>query len=299
MNHHSSLANRFLGIAVLLFSLTSGLAFGSMTGSDSAPAQIIRVTGIPDENPTELARKNQPLVDYLEKQLGVKVVYIPVVDYGAAVSALAAGKIDFAWLGGFTHVQARIMSGAEPVVQRDIDRQFQSVFIANTAANVNKVEDCRGKTFAFGSRSSTSGHLMPRYFMLTQLHIDPEKDLAGEPVYSGAHDATVKLVESGKIQCGVLNSEVWKRMSDENKFDKTKVKVVWTTGQYVDYVWTARKGLPAEIVAKFKAAFLALNPSNPDDKTILDLQGAHKFVVASPSDFDPLEKIGRDTGLIK
>jgi phosphonate transport system substrate-binding protein len=257
------------------------------------------LTGIPDENPTELARKNQPLVSYLEAKLGTKVTYVPVIDYGAAVSALVGGKIDFAWLGGFTHVQARIMAGAEPVVQRDIDRQFQSVFIANASANVKTPEDCRGKTFAFGSRSSTSGHLMPRYFMLTQLHLDPEKDLAGEPVFSGAHDATVKLVESGKIQCGVLNSEVWTRMSDENKFDKAKVKVVWTTPQYVDYVWTVRKGVPADTIAKFKAAFLALNPANPQDKIILDLQGARRFVTASPSDFDPLEKIGRRTGLIK
>jgi len=291
MNHHSGLAKRFLWVAGLLLGFTSG--------DVSAQIQVIRVTGIPDENPTELARKNQPLVEYLEKQLGAKVVYVPVVDYGAAVSALAAGKVDFAWLGGFTHVQARIMAGAEPVVQRDIDRHFQSVFIANAAANVKTVEDCRGKTFAFGSRSSTSGHLMPRYFMLTQLHINPDKDLAGEVVYSGAHDATVKLVESGKIQCGALNAEVWKRMSDDNKVDKAKVKVVWTTPQYVDYVWTVRKGVPAEIVAKFRAAFLALNPANPQDKTILDLQEANKFVIASPSDFDPLEKIGRDTGLIK
>ncbi len=291
MKAQSNLVQRCLWITGLLLSFMVEFA--------SAGDRVIKVTGIPDENPTELARKNQPLVNYLEKRLGTKVVYVPVVDYGAAVSALAAGKVDFAWLGGFTYVQARVMAGAEPVVQRDIDRQFQSVFIANVGANITMVEDCRGKTFAFGSRSSTSGHLMPRYFMLKQLHIDPEKDLSGEPVYSGAHDATVKLVESGKIQCGVLNSEVWQRMLSENKFDKTKVKVTWTTPQYVDYVWTVRKGVPADIVSKFREAFLLLNPSNPEDKIILDLQGGHKFVTASPADFDALETIGRSTGLIK
>ncbi len=280
---------------VFLFALC--LVVLSMSGA--ATDTVIRVTGIPDENPTELARKNQPLIDYLEKRLGAKVVYVPVVDYGAAVSALAAGKIDFAWLGGFTFVQAHLMSGAEPVVQRDIDRQFRSVFIANVGANIHKVEDCRGKAFAFGSRSSTSGHLMPRYFMLTLLHIDPEKDLAGQPVYSEAHDATVKLVESGKIQCGVLNSEVWKRMSDEGKFNRAAVKVIWTTPEYVDYVWTARKGVSPEIIKKFKEAFLSLNASDPQNKTILDLQGAHKFVEASPADYEALEKIGRNTGLLK
>jgi phosphonate transport system substrate-binding protein len=286
---------RFLLRKVFLLGLCMGFLASSATPADT----VIRVTGIPDENPTELARKNQPLIDYLEKRLGTKVVYVPVVDYGAAVSALAAGKIDFAWLGGFTFVQARILSGAEPVVQRDIDRQFTSVFIGNVAANINKLEDCRGKAFAFGSRSSTSGHLMPRHFMLTHLHIDPDKDLAGEPVFSQAHDATVKLVESGKIQCGVLNSEVWQRMSRDGKFDRTKVKVIWTTPEYVDYVWTARKGVSSDIIKKFKEAFLSLNAADPQDKVILDLQGARKFVAASPADYDPLEKIGRSTGLIK
>ena len=290
-----NLRKRSLLQSVLLLGLSLVLLAAS-----AAPAEtVIRVTGIPDENPTELARKNQPLVDYLEKRLGTKVVYVPVVDYGAAVSALAAGKIDFAWLGGFTFVQARILSGAEPVVQRDIDRQFTSVFVGNVAANINKLDDCRGKAFAFGARSSTSGHLMPRHFMLTQLHIDPEKDLAGEPVYSQAHDATVKLVESGKIQCGVLNSEVWQRMSRDGKFDRSKVKVIWTTPEYVDYVWTVRKGVSSDIVQKFREAFLSLNATNPQDKVILDLQGARKFVTASSADYDPLEKIGRSTGLIK
>jgi phosphonate transport system substrate-binding protein len=275
------------------------LCLGALSRSGAAADTVIRVTGIPDENPTELARKNQPLIDYLEKRLGAKVVYVPVVDYGAAVSALAAGKIDFAWLGGFTFVQAHLMSSAEPVVQRDIDRHFRSVFIANAGANISKVEDCRGKTFAFGSRSSTSGHLMPRYFMLTLLHIDPEKDLAGQPVYSDAHDATVKLVESGKIQCGALNSDVWKRMSEQGKFNPARVKLIWTTPEYVDYVWTARKGVSPEIIKKFKEAFLSLNAADPQNKIILDLQGAQKFVEASPADYEPLEKIGRNTGLLK
>lgn len=267
--------------------------------SSSPAAEVIRVTGIPDENPTELARKNAPLVALLEKHLGRRVTYIPVTDYGAAVSGLIAGKIDFAWLGGFTHVQARLMAGAKPVVMRDIDRKFQSVFIANARSNIHTVAECKGKTFAFGAKSSTSGHLMPRYFLLTQHKINADVDFAGMPVYSGAHDATVKLVESGKIECGVLNSEVWERMAAAGKVDKRRVSVIWTTPEYVDYVWTARKDLAPDLVAKFRDVFLGLDPTRPEDKAVLDLQGAHKFVPASPADFDAIEKVGRITGLIK
>jgi len=267
-------------------------------GTYSQAQETIRVTGIPDENPTELMRKNQPLVDYLEEQLGTKVKYIPVTDYGAAVSALVANKIDFAWLGGFTHVQARVLADAEPLIMRDIDREFKSVFIKHISADIKTPEDFKGKTFAFGSKSSTSGHLMPRYFMQTTLGIDPEKDLKGKPVFSGAHDATVKLVESGKIQGGALNFEVWNRMIKEGKVDTNKVKRVWTTPGYVDYVWTTRKSLDEELKKKFKDAFLNLDANKPKHRAVLRLQGANKYVTATKQDFDSIEKVARETGLL-
>lgn len=290
MQHTTPLSRRHaLTLAALL----------ALTAPAVQAEEVIRVSGIPDENPTELARKYQPLVDHLEKSLGVKVVYVPVIDYGAAVSALSAGKIDFAWLGGFTFVQAKVMAGARPVVMRDIDREFHSVFIANTASGINKPEDMRGKSFAFGAKSSTSGHLFPRYFLSTQFKIDADKDFAGAPIYSGAHDATVKMVESGKVQSGALNIEVWQRLVAGDKFDKSKVKAIWTTPAFVDYVWTARKDLPAATVQKFAQAFLSLDTSKPEDKAVLDLQGAKKFVPANVEDFAVIEQVGRSTGLLK
>lgn len=261
--------------------------------------EVIRISGIPDENPTELQRKYQPMVDYLEKKLGAKVVYVPVIDYGAVVSALAAGKIDFAWLGGFSFVQAKVMAGASPVVMRDIDRQFKSVFIAHVGMGIDKPEDLKGKTFAFGAKSSTSGHLFPRYYLDKNFAITPERDFNGQPMYSGAHDATVKLVESGKIQAGALNSEVWTRLIDGNKVDKSKVKVIWTTPEFVDYVWTARKDISPAMVKKFADAFLSLDANVPEQKAVMALQGAKKFVTANADDFDLVEKVGRSTGLLK
>jgi len=283
----------------LLTLAATAFTFATLAATPAHAEDVIRVSGIPDENPTELSRKYQPMVDMLQKQLGVKVVYVPVIDYGAAVSALAAGKVDFAWLGGFTHVQAKVLAGAKPVVMRDIDREFQSVFIANTAAGINKPEELRGKSFTFGSKSSTSGHLFPRHFLSTQFHIDADKDFAGAPLYSGAHDATVKMVESGKVQAGALNIEVWNRLLNGDKVDKAKVKVIWTTPPFVDYVWTARKDLPPATVQKFANAFLSLDANKPEDKAVLDLQGAKKFVVAKPEDFLVIEQVGRSTGLLK
>ena len=259
----------------------------------------IRVTGIPDENPTELQRKNAPLVEYLKQELGTEVTYVPVTDYGAAVQALAAGKIDFAWLGGFTHVQARSLAGALPLTMRGIDRDFKTVFVANTESGVEKVEDIRGKKMAFGSKSSTSGHLMPRHFMKTQFNLNVEADLEGAPMFSGAHDATAKVVESGKVHVGALNKQVWDRMVEQKKVDTNKVKLIWTTPGYVDYVWTAGKNVDAMMQDKFKQAFLKLDGENPKHQTVLALQGAKKFVGAAPQDFDAIESVARETGLLK
>jgi phosphonate transport system substrate-binding protein len=270
-----------------------------MFAMTASAEEVIRISGIPDENPTELQRKYKPMIDHLEKELGVKVVYVPVIDYGAVVSALGAGKIDFAWLGGFSFVQAKVLTGATPVVMRDIDRQFKSVFISNTASAINKPEDLKGKTFAFGAKSSTSGHLFPRYYLDKNYSINPERDFNGAPMYSGAHDSTVKMVESGKIQAGALNAEVWNRLVDSKKVDQTKVKVIWTTPEFVDYVWAARKGMDPALVKKFANAFLTLDANNPAEKAVLDLQGAKKFVPAHPNDFDLIEQVGRSTGLLK
>jgi phosphonate transport system substrate-binding protein len=271
------------------------------TAGSAAPAetQTYVVSAIPDENPTELQRKFQPLVDHLEKALGAKVSYVPVTDYGAAVTALAAGKVDFAWLGGFTHVQARHQAEVVPLCMRDVDREFKSVFFAAADAGIEKMEDLKGKSFAFGSKSSTSGHLMPRHFLTTQFSLNPEEDFAGAPVYSGSHDATIKMVESGKVHAGAANMLVWERLEREKTIDSAKVKVFWTTPGYVDYVWTARKAVPEDVRKKFTDAFLSLDMSKPDDAKVLQLQDAKKFVPASPSDFDAVEKVALSTGLLK
>ncbi len=275
-------------------------AEGPRGASASTPTlPTIRVTGIPDENPTKLSRAYAPLVALLEQKLGTKVVYVPVTDYGAAVQALIGGTVDFAWLGGFTHVLARNNAQVEPLAMREIDREFKSVFIANVRAKIASPADLRGKTFSFGSKSSTSGHLMPRYFLSSRYSIDPDKDFKGRPMFSKAHDATAKLVEAGRVDAGALNAQVWQRMVRQKQVDTSRVRVIWTTPGYVDYVWTARTAVPAAIRQRFKRALLELDASNPAHKEILELVGARRYVSAAASDFDAIERVARSVGLLK
>ncbi len=259
---------------------------------------VLRISAIPDENPTELQRKFSKVAAYLEKEVGVKIQYTAVTDYAAVVEALAAKKIDMAWLGGFTFVQARLRTGnAIPIVQRAEDEKFTSKFIASVTSGIKGLSDLKGKNFTFGSVSSTSGHLMPRYFLL-QNKIDPEKDFR-RVAFSGAHDATALQVESGRVDAGALNASVWEKLVREKKVDTGKVRVIWTTPPYYDYNWTVRGDLDPAIVKKLTAAFLKLDARNPAHKELLDLQRASKFVPTRPENYKGIEAAARSAGLLK
>jgi phosphonate transport system substrate-binding protein len=267
----------------------------------AAPASaqvVLRVSAIPDEAPTELQRKFAPLGKYLEAETGAKVEFIPVSDYAAVVESLAAKKIDMAWLGGFTFVQARLRTGnAVPIVQRAEDQAFTSKFIANAESGINSLNDLKGRTFSFGSVSSTSGHLMPRFY-LQQNGISPERDFK-RVAFSGAHDATALQVEAGKVDAGVLNASVWDKLLQEKKIDAGKVKVFYTTPPYFDYNWTVRGDLDPTLVRKITDAFLTLDPKNPAQKEILDLQRASRFVPTNLDNYKGIESAAREAGLIK
>ena len=269
----------------------------SVSSLAAQAADVLRVSAIPDEAPTELQRKFKPLGAYLEQELGMPVKFVPVSDYAAVVEGIAADRVDLAWLGGFTFVQARLKTGnAIPLVQREQDEKFTSKFIT-ADASVNSLQDLKGKTFAFGSVSSTSGSLMPRYFM-QQDGIVPEQFFS-RVAFSGAHDATVAWVQAGKVDAGVLNASVWDKLVAAGKVDTTKVKVIATTPTYYDYNWTVRGSLDAELTARIKQAFLALDPANPEHKAILDLQAASRFIETKPENYTGIEDAARAAGLLK
>ncbi|MDY3199161.1 MAG: putative selenate ABC transporter substrate-binding protein [Pseudomonadaceae bacterium] len=276
--------------------LTSALVL-SLTALASQAADVLRVSAIPDEAPTELLRKFQPLGAYLEQELGMKVEFVPVADYPAVVEALATDRLDMAWLGGFTFVQVYLKTGnAIPLVQREQDAEFISNFITANP-EVNSLADLKGKTFAFGSISSTSGSLMPRYFML-QDGIQPESFFS-RIGYSGAHDATAAWVQAGRVDAGVLNASVWDKLVANGKVDTGKVRVFATTPTYYDYNWTVRGTLDPALAEKIKQAFLALDPANPAHKEILDLQAASRFIETEPANYKGIEEAARAADLLK
>ncbi|HZN47440.1 MAG TPA: putative selenate ABC transporter substrate-binding protein [Ramlibacter sp.] len=260
--------------------------------------QVFRITAIPDESPTELARKAAPLARYLEQKLGTKVEFTPVTDYAAAVEALVNKQVDLAWFGGFTFVQAHQRSGGKivPLVQREEDEKFRSVFITTDPA-IKSLADLKGRNLSFGSQSSTSGHLMPRNYLLAA-GVDPDKDLK-RVAYSGAHDATVASVASGKVDAGALNISVWEKLVADKKVDTTKVRVFYTTPEYFDYNWSVHADMPAAQRQKLAQAFIELSPATPEGKEILGLQRATRFIATKPENYKGIEGAARNAGLLK
>ena len=274
------------------------LVISAALGRADVP-EVLRVSAIPDENPTELLRIYTPFSQYLARELGMKVQFTPVVDYAATVEGLAAKKLDLVWYGGFTSVQAvrRTQGRATRLALRQEDTEFKSVFIAKPGSGIKNLPDLKGKTFAFGSVGSTSGHLMPRSFLL-EAKVNPERDFR-QVAYSGAHDATALWVESGKVEAGALNFLVWDKLVTTKKVDLSKVDVFYTTPPYVDYVWTARGDLDRGLQERITAAFLKLDYNNPEHRQLLDLHRTRKYIKANDADWKGIEEAAVAGGLLK
>jgi phosphonate transport system substrate-binding protein len=291
MDRRSSLLSTLRG-----FTLAAAACLG--LGTSAHAQQVLRVTTIPEEAATEQVRKFTPIASYLERRLGMKVEFTPVTDYPAAVEALVNKKVDLVWFGGFTHVQAQIRSGGKivPIAQREEDTRFQSVFIAKTDSGIKTLADMKGKQVSFGSQSSTSGHLMPRSFLL-QAKIDPEKDFK-RIAYSGAHDATIASVVSGKVDAAALDITVWRKFVTENKVDTKAVDVFFTTAPYFNYNWSVHADMPADLRGRIQRALLDLDPATPEGKEILSLNRATRYINTSSDNYKGLEAAARSAGLL-
>ncbi|MEC4894535.1 MAG: putative selenate ABC transporter substrate-binding protein [Oscillatoria sp. PMC 1051.18] len=299
---------QFLLCGLLLLTLFPLNACSPEEESIQKQVQPLVTGAIPDQDPEKLQRLYTKLADYLEAELDIPVEYKPVTDYTAAVTAFRVGDLDLVWFGGLTGVQARLqVEEAEAIAQRDIDEKFTSVFIANKNSgiepiqDINELQSLQGHTFTFGSESSTSGRLMPQYY-LEQANVSLE-DFQGEPGFSGSHDVTIDLVEAGTYEAGALNSQVWQSRLAAGEIDLDRVQVIWETPTYYDYHWIinpeVKEHYGEDFVSKVQTALINLDPNNPEEKEILELFGANKFIPTSNANYDQIEQVGRKIGKIK
>ena len=286
-------------LAVVALGILAMIACGP---AENGEEKRLYIGGIPDQNESVLVRRFSAVADYLSLRLDVDVKYVPSIDYSAVVTGFGNGDIHLAWFGGLTGVQARVaVDGSRAIAQRPMDQNFRSVFIANTQTSVHSLSDLKDTSFTFGSESSTSGHLMPRYFLLNQ-GIDADEDFSGLPNFSGSHDKTWKLVESGAIEAGALNKAVWDKAVSGDKVNMDKVRIVEVTEPYYDYNWTVRPDLDQYFGEGFTDKLVsALYEMHAYDEylTILELFQTEKFIATNNDNYQKIESVARSLGMVE
>ncbi len=285
--------------ALPLLPAVAGLIFVAVLlwPAPSESPTVLRVGVLPDQSPEILQQRYTALMDYLEQEVGVPFQLVMPGDYAELLDMFGRREVDIAYFGGLTYLMARETSGARGLVMRDVDTRFRSAFLATTGRPESTIADFLGKRLAFGARLSTSGHLMPRYF-LTQWNIDPESWFS-DIVYTGAHDATAHLVREGDVDLGVANAEIVEAMYRDGRLRRDEVRIVDQTPPYVDYVWAMRSQFDSDLYYRVVFAFLRLSPSDAPGSAILANMGAGGFLPVRDSEFGSLREIAVSLGLLR
>ena len=244
---------------------------------------------VPDQNIQKLEKTYLPLVEYISHATGIKGRLIIPPTYSAIVDSFKIGKINIALFGGATFIKAHLESDAQPIALRNVDLRSSSIVLVNVKHYASTLKDLKGVSFGFGSRLSTSGHLMPRYFF-NQLGIKPETFFS-DVNYSKSHNETALKVQNGDITAGVINSEVIQKMFHSGELNVNKVKVIWQSPPFADYVWASQSTMSSKQIQAFRDALLNLSMKNPEHKKILTELGADYYVPASMDDFNELKEI--------
>jgi len=258
-------------------------------------------TAIPDQDETKLQQRFDKVADYLSDQLGVRVKYVPVKSYAAAVTAFRNNQVQLAWFGGLSGVKARdLVDGSKALAQGVEDKQFVSYFIANKKTGLQLSdkfpEGIKGKTFTFGSKGSTSGRLMPEYHVRKYFRRSP-KAVFSRVGFSGDHNRTIVLVQAGAYEVGAVNYKVWDSALQSGKIDTDKVSVVWKTPAYPDYQWSVRGDVDNNWGHGFteKIQQALLNITRPDLLAAFPRSG---FIAAANKDYEPIKNVAKEIGLI-
>lgn len=288
----------WLGFAVLIFGI---LAISTLyyplvdfdgPSKKSLPATL-RVGVLPDESAEHLRQRYEPLLDHLSKHLQIACELVIPSSYGELLNLFNERSIDLAYFGGYTYIKARQQAGAIPLVMRRIDIRFTSYFLVASDNPAESLQDLRDKTISFGSKLSTSGHLMPRFF-LEQQNIVPESFFNGVE-YSGAHDKTAYRVRDGRVDIGVANAATVRSMLKDGRLDKDDIRIFWETPPYADYVWALQPEFDEATRAAMRDAFFILTPENDRHAAILAEINAKGFIPADADYFEDLEQIAVET----
>lgn len=285
-----------------IFTILAAVSLLLATLSQAVSAAEFKFTAIPDQDTARLQQRFGKIADYLTEALGFKVTYVPVKSYAASVQAFKNDEVQMAWFGGLSGVQARLaVPGSVAVAQGVEDEHFITYIIAHSSTGLKENQtlspEIAGKTFTFGSKGSTSGRLMPEYFIRKQFGKSPDQ-LFARVGFSGDHSKTIALVQSGSYQVGAVNFKVWEKEMEAGNIDPKKISVIWKTPEYPDYNWTVRGDVDdafgSGTITKIQNALIAI-----DDPELLDAFPRKQFIKADNSMYAPILNTGKAIGIFR
>ena len=294
-----------LSLSALVFS--SAPAFATLAIPLQDKGKVLKFSGIPNQNTTGLAERYKPLATYLTEKLGVQVEYVPSADYNASVDAFKNGDLQLCWFGGFTGVQARIaVPGSKAIACGPRDMKFKSYFVANKSLGLTKKDEfpmeLKGKKFTFGSAQSTSGRLMPEYFIRKNTKMSPKDFFGMEMAFSGGHDKTCALVAAGTYDAGCVDYTVYDKLVKEQKVDPAVVQIIWVSPEYCDYQFTAHPALETTFGAGFteKLQKVLVSIAGDDLKVLSGMdRNEGGLVTCSNENWDELKKVAIEIELVR
>lgn len=274
---------------LLKFVLAAAVAVGLATPAIAADAnpETLKVALLPDENASELIKRNQPLKDLLEKELGKKVQLVVTTDYSSMIEAMRFGRIDLAYFGPLSYVLAKSKAEIEPfaAMLKGGKTTYRSVVIANAKSGIDGLKGIKGKKMAFGDRVSTSSHLIPKT-MLAEAGLVHERDY--QQHFVGTHDAVAVNVANGNADAGGLSEDIWGYLNDRKLVDPAKVKVLGYSSEYPQFPWTMRSNLDPALKDKIRTAFV-----NMKDPAVLKNFKADGFAPITDKDYDVIREMGK------
>jgi len=251
--------------ALVLFGLLA-LAGPARATDPSWPPEITFAL-LSTESTTEIVRRWGPILEQLEKDLGVKVKYVAATDYRGTIEALRFKKAEVGHLGPKAYVEASTNSYAnvEPVVQLQLANGslgYRSCLIVHSDSDIFSPEDIAGKTFAFNDPNSTSGYLVPSAFFMMEMRIDP-KTYFSKLTFSGSHEASIIAVANKKVEVASTNLPDVQNLMKEGKVPRSALRVVWVSKLIPNDAVVVRKDLPASLRLAIQESLASMKARSP------------------------------------
>ncbi|AFY56217.1 phosphonate ABC transporter, periplasmic phosphonate binding protein [Rivularia sp. PCC 7116] len=291
-------------IGFFVLALTGTVVFAACSSSDSQSKDIdqLKFGIVSMESQANQKPAWEPFIKEMEKQIGVAIKPYYVTQYSGVIEAMAAGDVQLAWYGGKSYIEAAKRSNAEVFAQtinHDGTTGYTSHLIVNKnnpiaaeakALGKNKgdeyvINNAKKLSFAFNEPNSTSGFLVPSYYIFTQNKINP-KEAFKRLIYSGSHEATALAVANNQIDVATNNSESLSRLEGINPEARKKIEVIWTSELIPSDPIAYRKDLPENLKSKIKDFFYTFK-----DEEVLQPLKWRGFVAAEDKTWDTIREL--------